>query len=346
VDVPSGELKGAIPAAGAGLVPEPAAGKTPSLLPLSVTSLIDTLKLPPGRWSASILSFAKFFSLPLEGNVFNQIRQQVLEILDRSANPVPGGSGEQTENTAEFREALTLAALAARSKGVELSPEALVEYARALFRGREGDSAEGDSAMDGEADSTAGDRNPGEKPEGGNGVSGGTDAGTGDRPGENGGNDAAEKDRGAALRERILGAGGPLLDLLNKLPGKGGKRWIILPFSADGSLECCLRILLVPRAGSAVYRAERLGLDIRHREKAEPAWSFILRLDTAEPAGAQSPLLEVFCYPAQARTEALEQELAEILGFPPESVRVRGGQFPVFAEDSRDWTLFSVNKEV
>ncbi|MDR0730792.1 MAG: hypothetical protein LBF63_03925, partial [Treponema sp.] len=152
--------------------------------------------------------------------------------------------------------------------------------------------------------------------------------------------------RGPALRERILGAGGPLLSLLNKLPGKGGKRWVILPFSTDGSLDCCLRILLVPRTGSAVYRAERLGLDICRREEPGSAWSFILRMDTAAPGGTQSPSLEISCYPAQTRTEALERKLAEILGLPPESVRVRNGQFPVFAEDSRDWTLSSVNKEV
>jgi hypothetical protein len=259
----------------------------------------------------------------------NLIRRQVLEILNRSADPVPGGPGEGNtagaEKPEEFREALTLAALAARAKGVELSPEALAQYARALLRGREGDSRE-----DGEAEDRYGRE---------------TDTGmetpkAGDRRGR--GKGAAEENRAAALKERVLGAGGPLLDLLNNLPGHGGKRWIVLPFSTDGSLECCLRILLVPQTGPALYRAERVGLDIRRREEPGPAWSF--RMDTAEPAG--TPLLEIVCCPARARTEALERELADLLGLPPESVRFGNGQFPVLAEDSRDWTLFSVNKEV
>ena len=261
----------------------------------------------------------------------NLIRRQVLEMLNRSADPVPGGPGEGNaagaEKPAEFREALTLAALAARAKGVELSPEALAKYARALLRGLEGDSRE-----DGEAEDRYGRE---------------TDTGmetpkAGDRRGR--GKGAAEENRAAALKERVLGAGGPLLDLLNKLPGHGGKRWIVLPFSTDGSLECCLRILLVPQTGPALYRAERVGLDIRRREEPGPAWSFVFRMDTAEPAG--TPLLEIVCCPARARTEALERKLADLLGLPPESVRFGNGQFPVLAEDSRDWTLFSVNKEV
>ncbi|MDR2135226.1 MAG: hypothetical protein LBO76_01280, partial [Treponema sp.] len=72
-DAPSGETGGPVPARSR----EPPLREAPPLLPLA--SLIDALKLPPGRWSASILSFAKFFSLPLEGNFLSLIRRRALE---------------------------------------------------------------------------------------------------------------------------------------------------------------------------------------------------------------------------------------------------------------------------
>jgi hypothetical protein len=87
-----------------------------------------------------------------------------------------------------------------------------------------------------------------------------------------------------------------------------------------------------------------MGLDIRRREEPGPAWTFIFNLDT--PAGARAASLEVFCRPARAGTEALKRELAGLLDLPPDSVRIRNGQIPVFAEDSRDRTLPSLNKEV
>jgi hypothetical protein len=345
-----------LPAGGpGGDVPVPAARDAaapgaPSFSSVPLTSFIKALKLPPGPWSASILSFAKFFSLPLEGNFFNLIRQKVLA-AENLSGPASGKGAEGaagTEEGAEFREALSLAALAARAKGVELSPEALTEYARALLRGRRADRpAEGEAAPE--------DRNPDQKP--GTGLPRGAEAkdrenrreadtkgrGAGDRGG--GGQEAGKESAGSipALRERILGTRA-IPGLLNRLPEQGGKRWIVLPFSMDGLFECCLRILLVPQAGSAAYRAERLGLDIRRREEPGPAWTFIFRTDTLESAG--NPSLEVFCRPAPGRAEALEQELAALLDLPPGSVRVRNEQRPLFAEDSRDWILPSINKEV
>jgi hypothetical protein len=140
----------------------------------------------------------------------------------------------------------------------------------------------------------------------------------------------------AGIRELALGAQGPLLGILNRLPGKDGKRWIVLPFSLEG-LDICLRVLL---AGS---RAELMGLDIRG---GEGIWRFILR-PRDPPAGAQdSPWsLEICQSPAsgEGRTKVLEGELAESLGIPAGELRVR--RAPVFAE-SRDWILPSVNEEV
>jgi hypothetical protein len=122
--------------------------------------------------------------------------------------------------------------------------------------------------------------------------------------------------------------------LLNKLPGKEGKRWIVLPFSLEGGLDVCLRILLAPTdAPAGAYSAEQMTMDIQSKESR---WVFTLR---TAPRGPYS--LELTRCPAA--TEALEQRAAKLLG----AVRVqKNNEFSLFAEDNRDWTLRSVNKEV
>jgi hypothetical protein len=252
----------------------------------------------------------------------------------------------------ERREALSLAALAASAKGVELSPEALAEFARAL-RGRDSpERAEPDSCPDSSPES-------GHESGGNHETEPGPEFGTDKQnPGEDRGAGRG-REEARALRKKLLTAQGPLLRLLNGLPGKDGKRWIALPFSTDDGFEGCLRILLRPQA--AAYRVERMGLDIRRRGKntgaGEPAWSFILRADgaeTGEPGAAnprETPLLEVFCRPAPGPAGTLERELAALLGLPPDSVRVRDKPFPantaafaaVFAEDSRDRIIPSLS---
>jgi hypothetical protein len=387
---------------GPSAVDKPGRTAPPSFSP--VTSLLNALKLPPGPWSASILSYAKFFSLPLESAFLGKIRQQVLRAEpgrpEGSRSPAgealpPAGEGRGGNGTeALFREALSLAALAAAAKGVEASPEALAEYARALLRGRR----RGETSPQGEgADSGAGDRDSGEKPEAGGGGIPGKGAGgrrakdpaEGGEAGEESGESPGKGAAGRALRERVLAAQGPLLGLLNKLPGKGGTRWVVLPFSLDNGLEGCLRILLrplngVPAEGGTAGRmaAERLGLDLRYGEES---WTFTLwaepaGLSTARPSPAGAPIgdpagipsgapaagppaaessptrgspawpslsLEVSrCPPFRpGEGESLGRELAGLLGLAPGKPRIRG-EFPPLAEDSRDWTLPSLDKEV
>ncbi|MDR2745933.1 MAG: hypothetical protein LBB77_00675, partial [Treponema sp.] len=141
-----------------------------------------------------------------------------------------------------------------------------------------------------------------------------------------------------------LAAQGPLLGVLNRLPGKDGKRWIVLPFSLE-KLDICLRILL---DGSRVCL---MGLDIWD---GEGAWRFILHpagpdsRDRDHGEGTPPPWsLEVSRSPApgESRIQAVERELAEFLGLPPENIKFLGDKLPAFAE-SRDWTLPSINKEV
>jgi hypothetical protein len=79
-------------------------------------SLINAAGLPADKLSASIISFARFFSLPLKPELMASLRRQSLS----PETPAPG------------RETLSLAAAAAESKGVELRPKGLEWFASAI----------------------------------------------------------------------------------------------------------------------------------------------------------------------------------------------------------------------
>jgi hypothetical protein len=70
-------------------------------------------------------------------------------------------------------------------------------------------------------------------------------------------------------------------------------------------------------------------------------WAFTLRPQANEAPGFTMELAR--CPPLPA---AGAVELAALLGVPAGRVFVRKGEFPPFAEDCRDRTLRSVNKEV
>jgi hypothetical protein len=86
----------------------------PSAKPLSL--LMKAAGLPADKLSASIISFARFFSLPLKPDLMASIRRQSL---------LP-------ETSAPGRETLSLAAAAAESKGVELRPKGIEWFAEAI----------------------------------------------------------------------------------------------------------------------------------------------------------------------------------------------------------------------
>jgi hypothetical protein len=79
------------------------------------------LGLPGDNLSATILGFARYFSLPLEGGLLRKLRR---EALSSGASAAPQG-----------RAAAALAAVAAADKGLGLSAGALEVYAAALDPG-------------------------------------------------------------------------------------------------------------------------------------------------------------------------------------------------------------------
>jgi hypothetical protein len=220
----------------------------------TVNGLITAAGLPADRLSASIVLFARFFSLPIKQETMAGIRRQAVASptnanqanVGQSAQGQHSASGAKTvAETGLVKEAVALAAAAAESKGVTFSANGLEAYAGAIApvlrknrdsgeRGQQGDGEKREGAMEtqGEARQKTGSADSG------NALS------------------------AASLKEMALGAAGkePLVSLLNRIPGRDGKRWIVLPFDfeSDGrEFRLSLRILLDQDGG-----AGQMALDI------------------------------------------------------------------------------------
>ncbi|MCL2127733.1 MAG: hypothetical protein FWH38_05720 [Treponema sp.] len=274
---------------------------------------------------ASIISFARFFSLPLKPELIAEIRRQALSQAalcqdDPDTDAAP-------EAAAKYREALALAAAAAESKGAGLGQKALEAFASAIDPGRQKRRGGGD--RQGESDREREKREEREK-----------------EPREAAGVSAS------GLQKMALEAmeKDPLLDLLNRLPCKNGRRWIVFPFSfSQGGREfrVSLRIMLdagnaARRGGNAAGRSPgSMVLDIAESGENGRKWLFALE----EPAGR----LSVFVYPElpPGALAALERSLAGETGIPSGqiSVKNRTEPFPVEA-GSQTELLRSVNEAV
>jgi len=262
----------------------------------SVSSLVKTLGLPSDKLSASVVSFARFFSLPLKPQMLAEIRRQafsqpqtdVKQVIEENSSP---------NQTAKNREALSLAAAAAESKGVELRPDELGSYAEAVD-------------PDWEKRRNSNEQKRGQR-----------------------GKEKEPEDKNTLFKTGVTSASGlektalesaeknPLLCVLNRLPGKNGQRWIVLPFefSHDGrDFRVSIRILLETQ--EAANRAVLMALDLVESGEDGKSWLFAL-----EAAGDKAAKLSVFVKPElpQKVQASLKNELSLILGIPVERIFVK-----------------------
>jgi hypothetical protein len=266
----------------------------------SVSSLISAAGLPADRLSASIISFARFFSLPLKPELLKNIRQQAFEANAPLPEPVPSAEegGPKPGIVFKNREALSLAAASAEGKGLELQPKGLEAYAQAVdpdWRRQDGGHGE--------------------------------QRGKRKREDSEKGEDPLQKTAAlsAAGVEKIAleGAGkDALLAILNMLPGKDGKRWVVLPFdfSENGrEFKVSLRILL--DAGKNINRADCMALDIAVRDIDENGKTEKRRLFVLEPANR----LSVYLQPEISKKERTEliRELSALPGITPERIFIK-----------------------
>ncbi|MDR1306755.1 MAG: hypothetical protein LBK74_04185 [Treponema sp.] len=328
-----------------------------------LSNLLHSLKLPQDNLSRSIVSFARFFSLPLNGKLLGFLRKEVL--------------GQR------FREAAALGTAAAAGKGLEIRGKALGEYAAAI----EGspDARHGEPLFAEPAAELA-EKRPeppfqkvsGNGEKGGGSGGGGTDTSSGGPSGgsnsghapdgqDNPENKAGEADQHKpgnkppdpeALRRRVTAVleEKPFLDLINRIPGKNGRRWTVLPFSfTRGGVEfsVTLRVLLkVNSLASTIAEPagfERLAADIKLSPgpaNRERQWRIVLeRSEKAYTRAAVSLFMDGNVHTfLPAEQKRLEAELADSLGLPRGRV-VFGKEASRFA-DSRDDLLRPVDEAV
>jgi hypothetical protein len=293
------------PAAGSGTArtDRPEAAK-PGTAPRAASPLFRdlalSLGLPRDALTLSLLSLAKFFSLPLDPKLLLHLRQQALSLAPETA---PHKSGGENGPDRPLRSA-ALAAAAAAGKGVVLSPEALGSYAAAL----------------------AVDDRDGEAPEDGDGREDSPDP-----PGKDSGDPpdfADPRNRGGLFAERIEERF-PLLGILNRIPGRDGRRWISLPFSFEsGGVDCKVSLrIMVADTNSIPWKAEQMALDIKTGRRR---WSFLLE---NAPAGAGQACARAVFGAEPPLKPAAERSLRELLGGIADQVVLRNSSDGAFPEE-------------
>ncbi len=221
--------------------PKPSVSSSPntprSAAPRAGTSLSAALGLPQDKLSSSIISFAKFFSLPLKPQLLTNLRRYALAPPSQTANQSSAvanttaakptlANATAAENTnASFAtekpsQALSLSAAAAESKGVELTPKGLESYTQAIDpdsrrqdddrqrrrRNREQDEQEEKNSLRSESVKKS-----------------------------QYGEISSPQFSADSLKKMFFEneKQNPLLEILNRLPCKNGQRWIVLPFDFE-----------------------------------------------------------------------------------------------------------------
>jgi hypothetical protein len=314
---------------------------------------LAALGIPADGLSAAVVSFVKFFSLPLESGLLSWLRRQAAAYTERGS-----GAAEVRSAAAlpDCREALSFAAAAAVSKGVKLSAAGLERYAASIDPAME-DSAAPDLRRAGGV--TAPEQYAGEgRDGGGHNCSGGQDKqNKQNRNGESHNGmepDTAEpvQDITAAgpftLKEKILGCAGgnPLLDTMNRLPGTDGRRWLVFPFEFAENGEqyrAALRILLDENASH--NQGGRMVLDIIKTDGGTGGGRWLFVLDCA---GGNRFRLDVFVRPPRSKRAlaALGKKLSALTGIPAERLTVQNGGESFFAlAEGADTAAHSVDAE-
>jgi hypothetical protein len=286
----------------------------------SASSLAASAGLPQDKLSASIITFARFFSLPLKPEMLSAIRRQAFS--PQSAPPqVSSASSPEAKDTsgslaAKTREALSLSAAAAESKGVELHPKALEAYAQAVdpeWQKKQNSGGQKKKRRDK-------DQNENEK-------------------------EKTPPITASALEKTVLQSAQKysLLDILNKLPGKNGQRWIVLPFDFpqdDGEYRVSMRILLDEQISN---RASCMALDIAENADTGRRWMFMLESANEKP-------VKLSCYlrpdlPPVTQTR-LKRELSSLLEIPPERVFIKNSAESFPCETGKSEQLSSIDEAV
>jgi len=318
---------------------------TPPAAARSISSIAASAGLPQDKLSSSIVSFAKFFSLPLKPEQLAAIRHQAFAPLpaQSAAEATQSDTVKQTaENTtgresgsaiaAKNREALCLAAAAAESKGVELQLKGLETYAQAVdpdWQKRQDSGGQNKRQRN---------KNQNEQEENALFKSGSVNA--------------------SSLEKTVMEATekNSLLHIMNRLQDKNRRRWIVLPFDfcEDGrNFRVSMRILLEPDQVS--NRCGFMALDISETgdvetQRVETRRVLTRRLFVLESANNKVNKLSVFFQPDLPGSDhsSFKREMSRLLEIPLDRVFVKSGfdsGFP-FEAGFGDDLLRSIDEEI
>ena len=291
-------------------------GLTQNVIPRSVSTPAG-LGLPSDKLSSSIISFARFFSLPLKPQLLADIRRSAfvpaktpslsanVSASANTANAAVTGAQADSSTAVKFREALSLAAAAAESKGVELLPKGLESYAEAA-----------DPEWERRHDGQRRRRNK--------------DQGRQD-------DESSVKIKSAfdSLTEPVTAGtlkklycenalNDPLLEILNRLPGKNAQRWIVLPFDlSQGSMEIKVSMRILTDDSYVSANACCMALDILIGDLGtgkEERMLFVMEAADNKP-------VKLFLYLWQALSQKehkkIKQELSRAMEIPSERIFIK-----------------------
>lgn len=268
----------------------------------SSASLAVSAGLPSDKLSASIISTARFFSLPLKPQFLAAVRRQAFSAdVKQTENSQAGIKQPVSHNDTKNKRAFVLAACAAESKSAELLPKGLEAYAEAVDPGwkkRHEEEKQRDKNKNEESSALKhASVNPSD------------------------------------LKQLALDSSekNPLLYMLNRLPGKNGQRWLVLPFdfSQDGKhLRVSLRILLDSKNAD---RAVMLAVDIQPENDQRNL--FILESINDKPS-----MLTV-CLPSEsmpASESKIKKELSKKFNIPQDKIFFKLLSDDFFCETEQD----------
>jgi hypothetical protein len=316
-------------------------------VPRSVTTLISAAGLPADKLSASIVSFARFFSLPFKPQLLASIRRQsplpttqASMAQSKTASPMASPMAQQptlltqvaelaetvssrtaiSETLAKNREALSLAAAAAKDKGVELSPEKIETYTEAI----DPDWQKRNSGRNSQEQQHKEQKK--------------------------------EDDDKAEIKKMALESAekDPLLTILNRLPGRNGQFWLVLPFDYSESgreFKVSLRIL-IDDENAAENGVKHMALDIAEQGEQKQRWLFVPVHRNSDASGIDEGIfsrLMLFVQPelTPIALESLARKIAKNMEIPLENISVINmtESFPAESNGGDD-LLCTVNEAV
>jgi hypothetical protein len=301
--------------------------------PRSAVSLSSALGLPQDKLSSSIISFAKFFSLPLKPQLLADLRRQAFTPFLQTANQSSSTANASTakanlantnaagDTTASLsaektRHALSLSAAAVESKGVELTPKGLESYAQAVDpdsrrQDEEGRRRRRDREQDEQEEKKSLKTESVKKPQYGESF-------------------FPQSFTADGLKKMFLenAEQNPLLKILNRLPCKNGQRWVVLPFDFDEggkNYSVSMRVLLDDE--HSVNHAVYMALDILETENSDNGrrWLFVTESVNDKPMRVSVYLQHEL---SQKNLSKFKSELSALFNVPSEHINIMNSAEP------------------